>query len=57
MQKIKWSLMTMAVVLGIAGAILTRPHTTDSKTSRPFYAANGCVAAAPDLSAPPPAVR
>ena len=57
MQKIKWSLMTAAVVLGIAGAILTRPHTTASKIARPFYAANGCVSAEPDLSAPPPSVR
>ncbi|HEX3935697.1 MAG TPA: hypothetical protein VHW43_13515 [Puia sp.] len=57
MQKIKWSLMTTAVVLGIVGAIFTRPHTTASKIARPFYAANGCLAPEPDMSVPPPAVR
>ncbi len=57
MQKIKWSLMTAAVILGIVGAILTRPHTTTSKIAQPFYAANGCVPMESDLSAPPPVVR
>ena len=57
MKQIKWSLMTAAVILGIVGAILTRPQTTTSKIARPVYAANGCVPAEPDLSATPPAVR
>jgi hypothetical protein len=57
MQKIKWSLMTAAVILGIVGAILTRPQITTSKIARPFYAANGCVPMESDLSAPSPVVR
>ena len=57
MKQIKWSLMTAAVILGIMGAILTRPHITAPKIARPFYAANGCVPAEPDLSATPPTAR
>jgi hypothetical protein len=42
MQKLKWILVTAAIVLGIGAAIFTRPHSIDSKPNRPFYAAAGC---------------
>jgi hypothetical protein len=52
MNKIKWALMIAAIILGIGGAILTRPSA--SKAAEPFYAAESCVSANPDLPATPP---
>jgi len=43
MQKIKWALMIAAIILGIGGALLTRPNTKASANTLPFYAADGCV--------------
>lgn len=45
-NKIKWILMISAILLGIGGAILTRPA---SKTHDPFYAAGGCMSMNADL--------
>jgi len=36
MKRIKWSLMTAAVVLGIGGAFATRPHY-DCTTKTQYY--------------------
>lgn len=57
MKKIKWVLMTTAVVLGIGGAIITRQHPTASTTTRPFYAANGCVSTNQTETQKPPESR
>ena len=55
MNKIKWVLMTTAVVLGIGGAIVTRQHTPTSTANQPFYAANGCVSTNQAETSKPPA--
>ena len=45
-NKIKWILMISAILLGIGGAIFTRPT---SKTHEPFYAAGGCMSMNADV--------
>lgn len=40
---IKWSLMAAAIILGIGGALLTRPNASASKDVQHFIAADGCM--------------
>jgi hypothetical protein len=54
MQKFKWAILSLAVILAVFGAILTRPNAKASKNSEPFYAAESCVSANTDLSPTPP---
>jgi hypothetical protein len=41
MKKIKWTLMSAAVVLGIGGAFATRPHFDCSNLTQYYYAGGG----------------
>jgi hypothetical protein len=54
MQRIKWALMITAILLGIGGAILTRPRASEAQNTEPFYAAESCISANADLPATAP---
>lgn len=56
MNKFKWALMIAAILLGIGGAILTRPDTGTPKNAEPFYAAESCVSGT-SVSATPLHIR
>ena len=57
MQRLKWTLMIAAIVLGVGGAILTHLNAPASKATHPFYAANGCVPTPSDLPQAPATIR